>query len=80
MISKLFERVVYDQIYAYFVTNNLFYNSQYGFRTQHSTEDATIELVDHLHKAFEDNPDDQVLAIFLDLSKAFDTIDHEIIF
>ena len=80
VISKIFERVVYNQVYAYFIKHNLFYSSQYGFRTQHSTEDAAIELVDQIYKAFEDNPTDEVLAIFLDLSKAFDTIDHEILF
>ena len=78
VISKFFERVIYNQIYAYFTNNNLFFNSQYGFRTKHSTEDAAIELIDQVHKVFENNPEDHVVSVFLDLSKAFDTIDHEI--
>ena len=76
VISKLYERVVYNQIYSYFTTNNLFFDSQYGFRTRHSTEDAAIELIDQVHRVFENNPHDHVVSVFLDLSKAFDTIDH----
>ena len=49
-ISKIFERVIYNQLYEYFNTNNLLAEEQYGFRTNHSTEYAAIKLVDHLSK------------------------------
>ena len=42
-ISKVFEKTAYNQLYNYFKINNLFYNSQYGFRDEHSTELASIE-------------------------------------
>ena len=45
-ISKTFEKVVFNQVYAYFTNNYLFYNSQYGFRKLHSTEYASLEMVD----------------------------------
>ena len=47
-ISKIFERIIFDQLYKYFVTNKLFYSSQYGFRKEHSTELAALEFVDQL--------------------------------
>ena len=45
-ISKVFEKFIYKQVDEYFNKNQLFLNSQYGFRKQHSTEFASLELVD----------------------------------
>ncbi len=55
----------------------MFYNAQYGFRTEHSTEFATLELVDRV--IIEIDKADTLINIFLDLSKAFNTIDHKIL-
>lgn len=76
-ISKIFERILFNQIHDYFKQNNLFYKGQYGFRPKHSTELAALELVDRLTQDMDKN--EIPLNIFLDLSKAFDTIDHNIL-
>ena len=76
-ISKIFERVVHKQLYEYFVDNSLFYKSQYGYRKGHSTELAALELADRLSQHLDKG--DIPIAIFLDLSKAFDTLDHKIL-
>ena len=47
-ISKVFERIVYNQLFDYLTVNGILFNSQYGFRKSHSTEMATIELIDSL--------------------------------
>ena len=45
-ISKIFEKIVYNQLYSYLNTNKYLYTGQYGFRKSHSTELAALELVD----------------------------------
>ena len=76
-ISKIFEKIVHKQITKYFKENKLFYKSQYGFRDEHSTELASVELIDRVMEAFQKKR--SPLAIYMDLSKAFDTLDHKIL-
>ena len=76
-ISKIFERVVFNQIYQYFVENNLLFDGQYGFRKHHSTELAALELVDRISNGLDKK--ETPVSIFLDLSKAFDTLDHKLL-
>ena len=76
-MSKLFEKVVYNQLFTYFQKNRLLYHGQYGFRMNHSTELAAMELVDRILKDIDNKK--LPLAIYIDLSKAFDTLDHNIL-
>ena len=75
--SKVFEKVVFTQLYDYFQKNSLFYPNQYGFRKLHSTEFAALELNDRILKDIDEK--NISLAIFMDLSKAFDTLNHQIL-
>ena len=77
-ISKVFERIVYNQLYSYLTINGMLFKSQYGFRKSHSTETAAIELTDTLLQNLDNG--EIPIAIFLDLSKAIDTLDHTILF
>ena len=76
-ISKIFEKVAHTQLYNYFRRNNLFYTGQYGFQDHHSTELAALELVDRLHDDLDKKK--VPLTIYMDLSTAFDTLDHSIL-
>ena len=75
--SKLFEKIVFTQLYNYFHENLIFYPSQYGFRKMHSTELAALELTDRIFKDIDER--NVSLVIFMDLSKAFDAWDHQIL-
>ena len=77
IFSKVIEKVIGIQINDFFVENKLFFNHQYGFRSGHSTERAALELTDIIITALDNH--NTPLNIFLDLSKAFDTLDHTIL-
>ena len=64
-------------MYAYFNTNSLLTEQQYGFRKNHSTEYAAIKLVDHVSKEMESGK--IPCALYIDLSKTFDTLSFDII-
>ena len=76
-ISKIFEYVVFYQLMEYFIEHSLFSMQQYGFRPGHSTELAALRLVDQLNKQMDKM--NTPINIYIDLSKAFDTLDHGIL-
>ena len=77
VISKVIEKVVHNQIYNYFVQHNYLSASQYGFRHAHSTGHAILEIVDRITQNLDEGH--TPLAVFLDLSKAFDTFNIDIL-
>jgi hypothetical protein len=76
-LSKVIEKVIHNQIVDYFIDLKLFFENQYGFRKGHSTELSALELVNRIISSMDKN--EVPLAIFIDLSKAFDTINHQIL-
>ena len=79
-ISKIFERVMFTQLYSYLNANTLLSEQQYGFRSQHSTELACVKLVDYITTEMDNIRKIKTpTAIFLDLSKAFDTLNFNIL-
>ena len=76
-IAKVIEKIFFSQLSSYFNDTKLLFDNQYGFRPNHSTEYAALELVDRIVMQMDKN--DVPINIFLDLSKAFDTIDHTIL-
>ena len=75
--SKLMERVVLDQLNCYLSENNLHCPVQSGYRPHHSCETLHLRMADDIHKEIQ--ADNIVIVVLLDLSAAFDTIDHNIL-
>ena len=65
-ISKIFERIIYNQLYQYFNDNGLLAEQQYGFRSQHSTEYAATKLIDHISQEMDSGKTPG--ALYIDLS------------
>ena len=76
-ISKIFEKVILLQLIEYLVINNIIHKNHYGFRKNHSTELAALHLVDDIYYKMDAN--ELPLSVYIDLSKAFDSLDHKIL-
>ena len=76
-MSKIIESVMHSQLYAFLDETNLITEQEYGFRSIYSTELATLKLTDAI--MYELDNSHIPVAIFLDLSKPFDTLNYKIL-
>ena len=76
-VSKVLEKIIHTRIYKFINKHNLLYESQFGFRSAHNCEQAVMELVGKLLQSKEVG--EYTASIFLDLSKAFDSLNHEVL-
>ena len=77
IFSKIYEKVIYTRMYNYLINNNLLYNRQFGFRTQYSTVHSLISVTEEIKSLLDTGH--LVAGLFLDLRKAFDTVNHNIL-
>ena len=77
IVSKILERAVYIQLENYLTKNNILYEYQSGFRKSFSTDTCLIHLLDHIK--INNSQGLYTGMILLDLQKAFDTVDHEVL-
>ena len=76
-ISKIIQKLVHRQLYGFLEFNNYLYTYQFGFRNLHSTNHALFTITEKIRKAIDNG--EITYGVFLDLQKAFDTVDHEIL-
>ena len=77
--SKLLEKVAATQIMRYLNKFNLIYNHQYGFRKEHNISHPLLHFLDKIYDSFNKPTSEYNIAIFIDLKKAFDTCDPNIL-
>ena len=74
IVGKVFERIIFNQLFAYLSDHNILSKHQPGFRALHSTVTALLEATDSW--AYNIDTGNVNAVVFLDLKKAFDTVDH----
>jgi hypothetical protein len=77
IFGKIFEKTMRTRLSSFLTKFKILYELQFGFRNDHSTTLATIDIIERIRDALDKG--DKVLGIYLDLQKAFDTVDHQIL-
>ena len=75
IFGKNFEKIIYSRLYSFLASKDILYDNQFGFRKGHSTSHALHFSVNKILEAVDNKK--HVIGIFIDMSKAFDTINHE---
>ena len=75
--SKIFEKAMYHRIYSFLCKYKLINTNQFSFSSNHSTKHALISLIETIKKSLDNN--EIVCGVFIDLRKAFDNLNHEIL-
>ena len=72
--NGIFEKIMFNRLKAFIDKNDILYRSQYGFRDKHSSQHVILDIVNSIQR----NMDNKLFScgIFIDLKKAFDTVDH----
>ena len=75
--GKIFERLIFNSLFNYFIENNLLLSHQSGFIPGNSCVQQLISITREIYNAFDCNPSLEVRGVFLDISKAFDKVWHD---
>ena len=76
-ISKIFEKLMHSRLCNFLTQNKYLYENQFGFRTKHSTTHALVQISEAIRNAIDSG--NFACGVFVDLQKAFDTVDHNIL-
>ena len=68
---------MHTRVYYFFEKHNLLYERQFGFRKKHSTNHAILSILEDIKNNLDSN--NFVCGVFIDLEKAFDTVNHDIL-
>ena len=76
-ISKIIEKIMHQRLNKFLEESNCFYNLQFGFRLNLSTNNALLSIIENIQTDLDNG--DFAAGVFIDLKKAFDTVDHDIL-
>ena len=77
IFDKIIEKLLYKQLYDFLSNNNILFDNQFGFRKNRSTTLALIQITERIRESIDNKKFG--CGIYIDLSKAFDTVNHDIL-